>query len=100
MCVDFSEPSIILLIIIFTFIIIIYLCRYKKNDHFSDIIEPSEQTSKMKPSYWYSYYPTDTRSKCFDCDRTSPYQHGTNCFDCEIPGGRKVNSLLNRVLTR
>ena len=77
---------------------------YKKNglDYFSPDADTiiSEQTNKMKPSYWYSYYPTDTRSKCFDCDRTSPYQHGTNCFDCEIPGGRKVNSLLNRVLTR
>jgi hypothetical protein len=97
----YIEPSIILLIIIFILIIIIYACRYKKNDYFSaDVTTTSEQTSKMKPSYWYSYYPTDTRSKCFDCDRTSPYQHGTNCFDCEIPGGRKVNSLLNRVLTR
>ena len=50
--------------------------------------------------YWNDYYQSDTRSKCFDCDRTSPYKHGSNCFDCEIKGGRSVDKLLNRVLTR
>jgi hypothetical protein len=54
----------------------------------------------IKASYWYNYYPNDNRSKCFDCDATSKYRHGSNCIDCEIEGGRKVNKLLNRYLTR
>ena len=54
----------------------------------------------IKPSYWYNYFTTDTRSKCFDCDKASGLEHGTQCFDCEKEGGRKVDKLLNRVLTR
>jgi hypothetical protein len=55
---------------------------------------------KTRPSYWYNYLTSDTRSKCFDCDASSNQRHGSQCFDCEIQGGRKVNKLLNRVLTR
>ena len=84
-------------------VIIIVLIIIKPREKFADIqqpIENPETKDKIYPSYWYGYYPTDTRSKCFDCDSTSKYEHGTTCFDCEIPGGRQVNSLLNRVLTR
>ena len=84
-------------------IIIIVLIIVKQRDNFADIQQPIENPitkDKIYPSYWYGYYPTDTRSKCFDCDYSSKYEHGTNCFDCEIPGGRQINPLLNRVLTR
>lgn len=84
---------------------IIILIIIKKRDNFTDtqIQQPIENPiakDKIYPSYWYGYFPSDTRSKCFDCDNTSNFEHGTNCFDCEIPGGRQINPLLNRVLTR
>jgi len=84
---------------------IIILIIIKKRDNFEDtqIQQPIENPitkDKIYPSYWYGYFPGDTRSKCFDCDNTSNFEHGTNCFDCEIPGGRQINPLLNRVLTR
>ena len=60
----------------------------------------NNEDDAIKASYWYNYYPNDNRSKCFDCDATSKYRHGSNCIDCEIEGGRKVNKLLNRYLTR
>ena len=81
-------------------IIIIFI---RQNEKFADIQQPIENPvtkDKIYPSYWYGYYTSDTRSKCFDCDYTSNYEHGTTCFDCEIPGGRQINPLLNRVLTR
>ena len=61
---------------------------------------PSVTTTAFFPSYWYKYYKSDTRSKCFDCDASSKYRHGVPCFDCEIPGGRSIDPNLNRVLTR
>lgn len=98
--------------IIFTIIIIILIIT-KGPERFVNIQQPIEildtknKVTKGKssndliyPSYWYGYFPTDTRSKCFDCDNTSNFEHGANCFDCEIPGGRQINPLLNRVLTR
>jgi hypothetical protein len=93
--------------IVFTIIIII-LIIVKERERFTDIQQPIENpitkdkssNDKIYPSYWYGYFPSDTRSKCFDCDNTSNFEHGTNCFDCEIPGGRQINPLLNRVLTR
>ena len=54
----------------------------------------------IKPSYWYNYAPGENRSKCFACDATSNLQHGSNCIDCETKGGRPVDGLFNRVLTR
>jgi hypothetical protein len=84
-------------------IIIIILIIIKPREKFADIQQPIENPKtkdKIYPSYWYGYFPSDTRSKCFDCDNTSNFEHGTNCFDCEIPGGRQINPLLNRVLTR
>jgi len=91
-----------ILCIILTVIIIVILI-FKKSEPFVDlqtpIINPLNK-DKIYPSYWYGYFPSDTRSKCFDCDNTSNYEHGTTCFDCEIPGGRQINPLLNRVLTR
>ena len=56
--------------------------------------------NELVPSYWYNYLPSDTRSKCFACDAESNYRHPSNCIDCEIKGGRPVDKLLNRVLTR
>ena len=53
-----------------------------------------------RPSYWYNYLTSDTRSKCFDCDATSQYRHSSNCIDCETKGGRPIDKLFNRVLTR
>ncbi len=56
--------------------------------------------SNIVPSYWYNYAPSENRSKCFDCDASSSYKHPSNCIDCEMKGGRPVDKLLNRVLTR
>lgn len=84
-------------------VIIIAVIIMKSNEGFEDIQQPIENPvtkDKIYPSYWYGYNPPDTRSKCFDCDNTSKFEHGTNCFDCEIPGGRQINPLLNRILTR
>jgi hypothetical protein len=52
------------------------------------------------PSYWYNYAPGESRSKCFACDAEGKFKHGSNCIDCETKGGRPVDKLLNRVLTR
>ena len=84
---------------------IVVLIFIKQRDNFEDTqiqkpIDSPITKDKIYPSYWYGYFPTDTRSKCFDCDKQSNFEHGTNCFDCEIPGGRQINPLLNRVLTR
>jgi hypothetical protein len=54
----------------------------------------------VNPSYWYNYELGETRSKCFACDAEGKFKHGSNCIDCETKDGRKVDKLLNRVLTR
>ena len=54
----------------------------------------------INPSYWYNYAATEGRSKCFACDAASNLMHGSNCIDCETKGGRPVDTLLNKVLTR
>jgi hypothetical protein len=56
--------------------------------------------NELNPSYWYNYAPSEIRSKCFACDTTSNYQHPSNCIDCEMKGGRPIDKLLNKVLTR
>ena len=56
--------------------------------------------NELKPSYWYNYAPSEERSKCFACDAESDVRHPNNCYDCEKNGGRPVDKLLNRVLTR
>ncbi len=66
----------------------------------SELDENGFVKSNMVPSYWYNYAPSENRSKCFDCDASSSYKHPSNCIDCEMKGGRSVDKLLNRVLTR
>ena len=90
------------IIISIIIIIIILLSISNSNEKFEDTnnIITTPSTTKSKPSYWYNYDKSDSRSKCFDCDNSSKYAHGSNCIDCEIEGGRKVDTLLNRVLTR
>jgi hypothetical protein len=56
--------------------------------------------NNIKPSYWYNYAPGENRSKCFACDAESNLIHGSRCIDCEKKGGRPVDKLLNKVLTR
>ncbi len=56
--------------------------------------------NELKPSYWYNYAPSEERSKCFACDASSEYKHPSNCIDCETKGGRPIDKLFNRVLTR
>ena len=87
------------LIILFIIGLIIY---FKERERFenNNIIVNKPTTTSFFPSYWYKYDTSDTRSKCFDCDATSKYRHGVPCFDCEIPGGRSIDTNLNRVLTR
>jgi hypothetical protein len=87
--------------ILIILIIIIIIVAIKTNNK-----EPFETTTTIQeptqfvPSYWYDYSKSDTRSKCFSCDQSSKYRHGTECFDCELKGGRKIDPELNRVLTR
>jgi hypothetical protein len=89
--------NIVNIILVLLILIVIILYFVNKNENLEN---NSTTSSTIYPSYWYNFFPNDTRSKCFDCDATSKYQHGVPCFDCEIPGGRPVNKLLNRVLTR
>ena len=104
-----EEKYIIISIIIGILIISIIIISFKsfKQEKFEE--QPNITTSSVpkptlsdiiSPSYWYNYLKSDSRSKCFDCDNTSKLAHGSNCYDCEIEGGRKVDTLLNRVLTR
>jgi hypothetical protein len=92
----YNVPIIYIIIGVVLFVIIIYLITRKQ--------EPfvNEPTTSAAPiiSYWNKYMKSDTRSKCFDCDRTSKYRHGSQCIDCETEGGRPIDTLLNRVLTR
>ena len=90
--------TIIILIIII--IIIVIVCKKTKKESFDTTTSTVEEPSKFVPSYWYNYSKSDTRSKCFSCDQTSKYRHGTECFDCELKGGRKIDPELNRVLTK
>ena len=66
----------------------------------SELDENGHIKSELKPSYWYNYAPSEERSKCFACDAESELRHPSNCIDCETPGGRPVDKLFNRVLTR
>ena len=103
----FTQNQIIAIVIIF-FIILILI--YKKNilSTFQNNTTSSESNldenglvkNELKPSYWYNYAPSEIRSKCFDCDATSKYKHSSNCIDCETKGGRAVDKLFNRVLSR
>jgi hypothetical protein len=86
-----------LIIIVIMIFIISKVTVKEKFETTSTIIE---EPAKFVPSYWYDYSKSDTRSKCFSCDQTSKYRHGTECFDCELKGGRKIDPELNRVLTR
>ena len=97
-----------------TFILIIVLIFVNKDKIFNKFennidtsnANDSELTAdgfvknELKPSYWYNYAPSEVRSKCFACDAEGKYSHPSNCIDCEMKGGRPVDKLLNRVLTR
>jgi hypothetical protein len=90
-------------IIIIIIIIIIFVTKENKpvtKEKFDTTTTSVMETNKFVPSYWYDYSKSDTRSKCFSCDQTSKYRHGTECFDCEKKGGRSIDPELNRVLTR
>ena len=80
-------------------LIILILIVSSTSEKFEDTTTPSV-TTYSKPSSRYNYNKSDSRSKCFDCDNSSNLAHGSNCYDCETKGGRKVDTLLNRVLTR
>ncbi len=66
----------------------------------SELDENGNIKNELKPSYWYNYAPSEERSKCFACDAESNLRHPSNCIDCETSGGRPVDKLFNRVLTR
>ncbi len=80
-------------------IIIIIISKVTVKEKF-ETTKTTDEPTKIFPSYWYNFSKSDTRSKCFDCDKTSKYRHGSECFDCELKGGRKIDPELNRVLTR
>ncbi len=92
----YNIPIIYIIIAAGLLLIIIYLFTRKKEPFATEITT----TSNPIISYWNKYLKADTRSKCFDCDKTSKYRHGSQCIDCETEGGRQVDTLLNRVLTR
>jgi hypothetical protein len=92
----YNIPVVYIIIGVFLFGIIIYLITRKQEPF---VNEPTTSSSPII-SYWNKYMKSDTRSKCFDCDRTSKYRHGSQCIDCETEGGKQVDTLLNRVLTR
>ncbi len=110
------EIELLIFSITFLFIVIlVYINKDRIFDKFENnvTVEPKiEDTSlldengflktdkNIKPSYWYNYAPGENRSKCFSCDAASNLQHGSRCIDCEKKGGRQVDELLNRVLTR
>ena len=91
-----NKYVIIAIIISLIFLIILFTIS-NSQEKFEDT---NVTTSVPKPSYWSNFFKSDTRSKCFDCDNSSNLRHGSNCIDCEIEGGRKVDPILNRVLTR
>ena len=107
-----SNVEIIIFAIIGIFIIILIIVNKKRlfggfeNDTTSSVTDNSEldengfKKKELKPSTGYNYAPSEERSKCFACDAESNYRHGSNCIDCEMKGGRPVDKLLNRVLTR
>lgn len=79
-------------------IFILIIAYVGSTEKFAETTSTANVTEK--PSYWNNSENSDTRSKCFDCDSTSPLKHGSKCFDCEIKNGRTIDSLLNRILTR
>jgi hypothetical protein len=81
-------------------VIIIIISKTSKKEKFETTTTTIEEKPTFVPSYWYDYSKSDIRSKCFSCDHNSKYRHGSECFDCEIKGGHKLDLELNRVLTR
>jgi hypothetical protein len=95
-----AELIYIVLIIISLIICVIITtntCK-RKTDKFTNNIITTQvdntNTKKVLPIY------ESTRSKCFDCDRTSNFRHGSKCFDCEIYGGRQIDTFFNKMLVR
>ena len=104
---ELSQIDIILYAMIgLLILILLYLNRnkifsgFQNNTNEGDLDENGFIKNELKPSYWYNYAPSEIRSKCFDCDASSNNRHPSNCFDCELKGGRPVDKLLNRVLSR
>jgi hypothetical protein len=113
-----TTEEIILIITIILIIILLYVNKNKLFNKFENNTDPIPTTTsaseldengfvknefsknELNPSYWYNYAPSEVRSKCFACDATSKFRHPSNCIDCETKGGRPVDKLLNRVLTR
>ena len=104
---ELSQIDIILYAMIgLLILILLYLNKnkifsgFQNNTNEGDLDENGFIKNELKPSYWYNYAPSEIRSKCFDCDASSNNRHPSNCFDCELKGGRPVDKLLNRVLSR
>jgi hypothetical protein len=104
---ELSNIDTILFILIGLLVLILFYLNINKifsgfqnNTNESDLDENGFIKNELKPSYWYNYAPSEIRSKCFDCDASSNNRHPSNCFDCELKGGRPVDKLLNRVLSR
>jgi hypothetical protein len=96
-----TNPIFIIAVLVCFLVLICIINKSPKRRLRNNFTNAVGETDKKKViGYWNDYYQSDTRSKCFDCDRTSKFKHGSNCFDCEIKGGRKVDKFLNKVLTR
>jgi len=104
----FTETELTIFSIFVLFIAIILLINkynifntFQNNTTSSaELDENGFDKSNIVPSYWYNYAPSEERSKCFDCDASSSFKHPSNCIDCELKGGRPVDKLFNKVLTR
>jgi hypothetical protein len=107
----YNKEMIVFAVIIILVIIIIIINKNRifsgfENNTTSSVTNNSELDenghikNELKPSYWYNYAPSENRSKCFACDAESDVRHPNNCYDCEIKGGRPIDKIFNRVLTR
>ena len=107
---DLSDIDTILFILIGLLVLVLFYLNINKifsgfqnntiSSNESELDENGFVKNELKPSYWYNYAPSEVRSKCFDCDASSDFKHPSNCFDCELKGGRPVDKLFNRVLSR
>jgi hypothetical protein len=104
---ELSNIDTILFILIGLLVLILFYLNINKifsgfqnNTNESDLDENGFIKNELKPSYWYNYAASEIRSKCFACDAEGKYLHPSNCIDCEMKGGRPIDKLLNRVLTR
>ncbi len=76
------------LFIITIIILIVFLIKYNiKKEPFKEIAENTKKREQKFKIY------KSKRSKCFDCEKESPYSYPSKCFKCEkpLPKLKKIN---------